>query len=128
MIVLDTHAFLWWAQGSRSLSPRAMSAIIRDGDLGIPAISLWELAMLADKGRIEFDRPVGEWLETATMLPGVRLLPITPAIAAASVSIGRVLRQDPADHLIAATALTLGAPLVTRDTVIPRLPGLVTIW
>ncbi len=93
---------------------------------GKVAIALWEIAMISARRKVEFDRPVEEWLERGIAQPKIRLSPLTPAIAAASVSLE--MHGDPADRLIVATALCLGMPLVTSDRKI-RDSGLVkTIW
>ena len=81
-------------------------------------VSLWEIAMLADKGRLELPRPVGEWLEAAGHPRTVRVVPISAAIAA-ETSVARALR-DPADRIIVASSRVLGVPLFTNDHAILR--------
>ena len=83
--------------------------------------------MLAAAGRIELDRDPVTWMDDSLSAEGIELLPLTPAVAAASAQLG-ALRGDPADRLIVATALTHGAALVTRDERI-RASGVVkTVW
>lgn len=78
-------------------------------------ISLWEIAMLADQQRIRLDRPLRDWLETATAAPLVRRIGITPAIAAATAALPATFHRDPADRILVATARILGATLLTVD-------------
>lgn len=56
MIVLDTHALVWWVNGNDQLSPRARKAIEKelaeDGQILVSAITAWEIAMLVAKGRL----------------------------------------------------------------------------
>lgn len=80
------------------------------------------------KGRIELDRPVLEWLQTALQEPRVELLPLTPAIAVQATRLGAGFPGDPADGIIVATALVEAAPLVTKDQKILDFTGVETIW
>jgi PIN domain nuclease of toxin-antitoxin system len=81
--------------------------------VGIAAITLWEIAMLVEKKRIALDRDVLAWLQETIRTTRVTVLPLTAQIAVAATAF-RELR-DPSDRLIAATALTHGVPLVTKD-------------
>ena len=81
MIVLDTHAWIWWAAGSTRLPALARHTIDGAAAVGVCAISLWEVAMLVAKRRLELDRDSLEWMKQALALPRVELLPISPAIA-----------------------------------------------
>lgn len=83
--------------------------------------------MLAARGRIELDRDPVIWMEDALVEVGVDLLPLTPAVAAASAQLGD-FHGDPADRLIVATALTHGAVLVTKDERIRGFGAVRTAW
>jgi PIN domain nuclease of toxin-antitoxin system len=128
MIVLDTHVWIWWVSDPRRLSKDAERAIRSARRIGVPAISLWEFAMLRAKGRIETDRPPLEWVRLALALPRVELLPLTPAIAVHSSQLGGDFHGDPADRLIVATALAESAPLVSRDEKIHKYGGIPVVW
>jgi len=128
MIVLDTHAWIWWVSDPRRLSKPAERAIRRAKTVGVPAIALWEFAMLLSKGRIEVDRPPLEWVRAALALPRVELLPISPAIAIHSTQLGGNFHGDPADRLIVATAMSESAPLVSRDDKIQEYGGIPVVW
>ena len=118
MIVLDTHVLIWAVEDERRLGAGARATITAaeqaDG-LGVSAITPWEIALLAEKGRLRLTREVREWLMAALALPGIELLPIEPAIATESVRLPGAFHADPADRLIVATARHYGAPLLTAD-------------
>jgi PIN domain nuclease of toxin-antitoxin system len=81
VIVLDTHAWMWWADGSKRLPPRVRRQLERASRLGVCAISCWEVAMLVERGRVRIDRTANAWTQQALLLPGVELLPLEPEIA-----------------------------------------------
>ena len=129
MIVLDTHAWVWWAaEVPRRLSAKARREIADAPSIGVSAISAWEVATLVAKGRLELDRDVLVWIRQALALPRVTLVPITPEIAVRSTRLGPTFPGDPADRILAATARELGAALVTRDAALRRAPGIRTVW
>jgi PIN domain nuclease of toxin-antitoxin system len=118
LVLLDTHVWVWLLNGDRKLNPKALKAIeqsLADEAVLLSAISPWEVAMLVSKGRLTLDRDVGEWVNAAVSIPGIRVEPITPEIAVASTRLPGDIHPDPADRLIAATARHLGALLITDD-------------
>ena len=129
MIVLDTHVLIWMASDPKRLSRKARVAI-RDARLktgvAIATITLWELAWLAENGRIQAVGSIESFVrETVSR---VILQPITPEIAALAVQLAAAFPKDPADRLIAATAMVEGAPLVTADERIRQAKVVQTIW
>ena len=117
--LLDTHALVWWVDGSNKLARaqvRAIERAARAGALFLSEISLWEIAMLVEAGRMAVREPLDEWLERATAAPAVQRTGITPSIAREVVSLSTTRDWDPADRIIVATARVLGAKLVTRDS------------
>lgn len=128
MIVLDTHAWIWWTASSPDLSARARTAIRRETEIGVCAISCWEVAMLVEKKRLGFDRDVLQWMRDALSQPAITLLELTPEIAVGAARLGRDFHGDPADRIIAATALNSHAPLVTKDGKLRAYAPLRTIW
>jgi PIN domain nuclease of toxin-antitoxin system len=127
VIVLDTHAWLWWVSRPSELSAGARKVIDSADVVGVSAISAWEAATPARKRRFDFDRPVGDWMAAALAVPRVRELPVTAAIGAAG-SFGSDFPGDPADRIIAATALAHGAPLVTKNDALRTMEALQTVW
>lgn len=71
--------------------------------------------MLVSKGRLMLAQDVGEWIQAALALPGIRLEPLSPEVAVASTRLPGALHPDPADRIIVATARRLEATLVTAD-------------
>ena len=98
MIVLDTHAWIWWASDPARLGRRGRSAIEAADRIGIPAVSCFEVAAAVARGRMSLDRSPLEWLEEALGQPRVELLPLTPPIAVRATQLGG-FHGDPADRL-----------------------------
>lgn len=113
MILLDTHIWLWLIHEPGKLSLNALASISEAETVGLSTISLWEVAMLESKGRIDLKMPCREWLNTYTKAPKIKLLPITPDISWEAAHID--MHKDPADRLITATALVHDIPLLTVD-------------
>lgn len=114
----DTHVLIWLLAGDSHLGAQARSRIeqaARDNALLVSAITPWEIGMLVSKGRLALDRDVGEWVDTALALPGIRLTPLAPEVAVASSRLPGVMHPDPADRILAATARHVDAVLVTDD-------------
>ncbi len=130
MIVCDTHTLIFDALAPEKLGRKAAQAISQgeaSGTLSCAGISLWEIVMLMEKGRVRVESTPREFLETLLAARNIRVLPIDPDIASLAGS-ATFRHGDPADRLIAATAIVHQAPLVTRDSVLENLPGLTTIW
>jgi PIN domain nuclease of toxin-antitoxin system len=118
LLLLDTHVWLWLVAGSRDLSAEARDAIDRAlgaGTLRIAAISLWEIALLASRGRIVLGKSIGSWLDEALADPGPAIDPLSPQIAVESHALPDGFHRDPTDRLIVATARVANATLMTRD-------------
>jgi PIN domain nuclease of toxin-antitoxin system len=115
VIVLDTHAWVWWLTKPERLGRRAARAIEKTDRIGVSAISVWEIAAKEDAGSLRFDRPVDVWLDAAlTEDPRIELLHLSPRISVDAVRLAWPHR-DPADRFIVATARKHEAPLVTAD-------------
>jgi PIN domain nuclease of toxin-antitoxin system len=116
-LLLDTHVWLWVAGGER-IAPQARklieSAAANDG-LALSAISIWEVGMLAAKGRIALRQDCLAWVSEFLEKTGVRLLPLSARIAIGSSFLPDGFHGDPADRMIVATAIASSATLVTRD-------------
>jgi PIN domain nuclease of toxin-antitoxin system len=83
--------------------------------------------MLVDLERLSLSIPLIDWLSIAAHPRTVRLVPITPAIAAGTAALPSTFHRDPADRIIVATCLELDAPLVSHDRLITR-SRLVSKW
>lgn len=128
MIVLDTHAWIWWINESDKLSDKAKIAIQQSDSVGVSAISCWEVAMLVSKERIGFSVDVQEWIEIALKRPKVKLLPITPEIAVRSTRLADNFHGDPSDRLIVATSLVHKSHLVSKDRKITDSRLVTVVW
>jgi PIN domain nuclease of toxin-antitoxin system len=131
MIVLDTHAWLWWISNPEKLGTAATSAIeqaITENRILIASISTWEIALLVAKGRLTLSIEVRDWVRKTESLPFVRFLPMDNTIALRSIDLPGAFHGDPADRIIAATALTTGLPLVSKDEKIRACSFIQTIW
>jgi len=119
--LLDTHEWVWWIQRDPRIESAAverLDALPHEDRPYLADISLWEVVMLTERGRLNLDAPVGDWLALATNPRTVNVVPISAAIAA-ETQLARMLR-DPADRLIVATSRILGVPLFTNDRPILR--------
>lgn len=131
MIVLDTHALVWWAVGDRRLSARALRAIraaAKAGAVFASAISVLEIATAVRRGRLMISVPFEQWLADLRALPELRFEPVSAEIAALAASFDGTMHGDPADRIIAATARMLGARLVTADERLRGLPDVAAVW
>ncbi|SAK69047.1 twitching motility protein PilT [Caballeronia fortuita] len=131
MIVLDTHALLWWVEG-RGLSKPARAAIDREvqeeGEIVVSTMTAWEVMLLIKKGRLRLAMDVAGWFDRIGRIAGVRFAPIDRHIALASADLPGEFHSDPADRMIVATARSLSAPLVTKDRQIRSYEHVRTIW
>ena len=118
MIVLDTHAWIWWVSNPEKLSGPARKAInkaVKANNVCISSISVWEAALLNFKKRLVLSIDFDEWMATSEKLPFISFIPVDNSIATKSLSLTEPLHSDPADRIIISTTIILGAELVTKD-------------
>ena len=131
MIVLDTHAWIWFASNPEILSRKAKKAVdlaVRKKSVLVSSISVWEVALLVKKKRLELSMDVADWIAKSENLPFIQFIPVSNSIALKSVNLPPPLHPDPADRIIIATALSAGAPIVTKDKNISDYAHVRTIW
>ena len=131
MIVLDTHVWVWFVSNPELLSESAVKAIndgIEENAVLISSISVWEVALLVHKKRLELTLEVPDWVSKSERLPFVRFVPVDNSIAIRSVNLPEPLHKDPADRMIVSTAIAEGALLVTRDEKLLGYPHVKTVW
>jgi PIN domain nuclease of toxin-antitoxin system len=129
MILLDTHVLIWLANEPSKLSGRASAAIHaagQTGGLAISAITLWELAWLATRGRLDIAGTADAFVEEITSRTAIR--PITARVAVLANQLPTTYSSDPCDRLIGATALAEGIALVTKDRTIRDCNQIKTVW
>jgi len=117
-LLLDTHIFIWWSNNSPEISSRlhTIQEAEQSGEkLNISIMTLWEIAMLAAKGRLEIASSIDSWFERLEEQPNLSILPLNSRIVIESLRLGENFPKDPADQLIAATARVHGLRLVTAD-------------
>jgi PIN domain nuclease of toxin-antitoxin system len=128
VIVLDTATWIWRASDPKRLTTKARRAIDEAERALVSAISVWEVAMLVAKRRIQLDRPIEQWVDIALALPGIQLVGLEPAIAVRSTKLPGEFHPDPADRMIVATALENAVPIVTPDERIRSYPHVQSTW
>jgi len=127
VVVLDTHVLIRAALEPKKLPARVRRALEEEPDPAASDISLWEIAMLIARGRVGPIADPLQFLEDIVQSQGLRILAVTPEIAVMSQS-DLFAHGDPADRLIAATALVYKATLITADTQLRKIRQLRTLW
>jgi len=130
LILLDTHVVVWLAQDYQRISPKARASIRqareKKGGIVVSDITLFEIALLASRGRVNFKPDV------ETMLSEVErqfiVLPITANIALQMFELPADYPNDPVDRIIGATALIEDIPLITADREIRKSGAVPAIW
>ncbi len=115
-VILDTHTLLWMDRNDSALGQVARQQIERawrTGTVAVSAISFWEAAMLAQRGRIVLPVAANQW-RADWLRAGLIEIPIDGHIALLSCDLND-FHRDPADRFIVATALTANLPLMTAD-------------
>ena len=131
MLILDTCALIFGALTPERLSAKAITAIKqadKAGTLACADISLWEIAMLIAKGRIDPGTDPKTFIQLVLAARAIKVQPVTAEIAAKSVLADFCPHGDPADRLIAATAVLNKARLVTSDKKLAGVSGLQIVW
>ncbi len=123
-LLLDTHILVWWKTAPSQLTKAQASALLEvergRGQAAISAITLRELAKMAERGLVETPISLDLWLEEIETSPLLSVLPLTARITAESVRLGEGVPKDPADQIIIATARCHGLRLLTADERIRR--------
>ena len=117
-LLLDTHVWIWFMLADAELATGEQNTINRaaaSGQLRIAAISVWEAALLASRGRVALGRPLAQWMTEAVSVSGLSIEPLLPQVAVEACSLPEAFHRDPADRLIVATARVTNATLMTRD-------------
>ena len=128
MIILDTHIWIGYVDDPASLPTTVLDAIRgRREPVVISSISVWEVFMLEQRGRLELGIPARVWVEKCERLALFHFVPVDNTIARIAVELPGPLHHDTADRIIIATALSLGATLVTRDRKIIDYPHVKTL-
>jgi PIN domain nuclease of toxin-antitoxin system len=114
-LLLDTHIWVW-----SNLEPERLSAHVRialrekGNELWLSPVSVWEVSLLAAKGRIKLNEEVTSWVHRALTAAPLHEAPLTHEIALETMKF-RLPHRDPADYFLGATARVLDLTLVTAD-------------
>jgi len=132
VILLDTHALVWWVADPKRIPAKARravdSAVKSSESLAVSSISIWEIAMLVARKRLAFTIDAESWIASVEALPFFTFVPVDNRIAVRSVELEKFPHRDPADRIIVATALGLGALVVTADARLREYKPLATVW
>lgn len=123
-LLLDTHIALWLDSGDAQLRSSTRALIDdcwqRGGTIFLSAVTVWEIAILVDKGHIDLDVPIDQWIARFLSRPGLQAVPLDHTAAFRAYQLHHLEHRDPGDRLLIASAIGLGCPLVTYDDRIQR--------
>jgi PIN domain nuclease of toxin-antitoxin system len=116
-LLLDTHAAIWLVRDE--LVAPALDALHAAVQASVPTyvspITAWEVGQLVARNRLNLLMTPQRWFQRLFEVPGVRLADMPPDLLIAASFLPGKPPRDPADRILAATALDLGATLITRD-------------
>lgn len=131
MIVLDTHVIVWFIMEPKRLSHEADRVIAKafsERKLCYSTISLWEIAYASSRGRIIIPAGFKEFVDVMHDSFAFRPIEITADIVERGAAFPKEINSDPADRIIAATAIIHKAALVTADKNLRKSKLIETIW
>ncbi len=131
MIILDTHVWLWWLHNPEHLSRAAAELIQKEEQLDglmVSVISVWEVAVKVQIGKLFLPLEIGAWFSAAQSYPGFTIKPLHPYDAIESTRLPGDLHKDPADRIIVALARRYGLQLVTCDRKLLNYEHVLTVW
>jgi PIN domain nuclease of toxin-antitoxin system len=131
VILLDTHSWIWWLDQPSLLSPsveRLLGKASEKNPVLVSSISVWELYVLVKKGRLVMNTDPAHWVHQCELSPKIRFVPVDNEIARISVQLPPEVHEDPADRMIIASAISVGATLVTKDQKIRSSQVVRTMW
>lgn len=131
MILLDTCAVIWDALDQQQLSTKALSAINKADEFNaliMSDITIWEIAMLTKKGRLNIETTTSNFVNLYLQTRNISVVQISPEIAELSVNFEAEINKDPADRIIVATSIIHNAQLVTADQNLISSEIIDTLW
>ena len=135
-MLIDTHVWIWAADGDSRLGVKARRRLDRPrvrysgGRLTISAASVFEVVALHTAGRLRFTIPVERWVRESIERGGLQVLDIERDVAVDAGMIPSSALPDPIDRLLVATAREFDLPFVTADRKVldySRRTGLVRV-
>ena len=130
MLLLDTHVWWWSLTEPEYLSNTAVEMIRQTNpdQRTIASISIWELAMMAAKKRIELKVSISKWLSWAIDDTAIKVVALSPEVAVDACRLPGDFHKDPADRIIVATARVHNFSLLTKDRKIRDYPYVKAVW
>ncbi len=131
MILLDTHAWLWWVQDPDRIPALALRMISEEEEAGgilVSSVSCWEIALKCSIGKLTLPMDVRSWLVAAESYPGIRVIPLSAEAATESTLLPGDFHNDPADRFLVAQARERNIPIISADRKIRKYPFVKTIW
>lgn len=131
MLILDTHAWIFWVNNPGDIPRRSLTLIdkfMKKNEIFISSVSVWEVGLLVTKKRLKLTMDLNDWIKKSEGLSFINFVPVNNEIFIRSIFLSNNFHQDPADRIIVATSNILGARLITKDERI-RNSGLTqAIW
>ncbi len=128
MILLDTHAWIWWMDKPDKLGNKAQQSVKKSKRIGVHVFSCFEIAILVEKAKITLEKAVDEWIADALSHSKIEVIPLSVAAAVKCTQLPGNFHRDPADRILLATCLLNDYPLITKDLLIERWGFIETIW
>jgi PIN domain nuclease of toxin-antitoxin system len=126
-LLLDTHIWVWGSLEPERLSARVTRQLTKpENEIWLSPISIWELRLLHDKGRVRLIPDAASWIDDNLTRLRIREAPLTFEVALAVSSLN-LPHNDPADSFIAATARVFGLTLVTADEQLAKLKDITVL-
>jgi len=126
MILLDTHVYLWLANGDSKLNQSSLRVLENDQNKFISIISLWEISLLLEKGRIKLNQTFEEWIRNSSIAFNIKIINPDSEIIYIYHKLGD-FHSDPADKFIADTSISKKIPLITFDRKLIEYNGVETL-
>jgi PIN domain nuclease of toxin-antitoxin system len=121
-LLLDTHTLIWIAIDPEKLSRRVTNLLFdRSNEILLSIVSIWEMQIKLQLGKLTFDLPLFELIESQQRANDLQLLPITTVHIYALENLPNYHR-DPFDRLLVAQAMTEKMPLLSVDAVFDQYP------
>ena len=131
LALVDTHTLIWAATSHVRLLGRRARRFIDDVEKGraaayVSTVTLVEVSEAVQRGTVSFDQGYESWVERLANSGRYHVVDLTLAIVLRAHDLYEIPERG--DRLLAATALELDCPLVTRDAKIAQTPGVDALW